>query len=80
MALSPLAGALVAAGVGWLSVVAVVFAPRVAIPTQPIRVIGGITIVMLALMVLGVPMPSYVPLVFLMAGVLGVYLTAKGAS
>lgn len=78
--MDPLIGALVAATVAWLSILVAVILPAGRLPTGPVKILGGLSILLLGLMVLGVAVPSMVPLAFLGGGILGVWLTTPPAS
>jgi len=76
-----LTGALVAAAVAWLSILFVVVVPGRGLPSRPLRILGGVTLAILALIILGVPLPSVAPVLFFSGGVLGVWLTKpRGAA
>lgn len=78
--MEPIIGAVIAGTVAWLSILAAVSLPGGRLPTRPVKVIGGLAIALLGLMVVGVSLPSIVPLVFLGGGILGVWLTATPQS
>lgn len=69
-------GALVAAVVAWLSILAAALLP-LRLPRRPLRVVGGISLAALALVVLGAPVPGHAPVVFLVGGVVGLWLGAR---
>lgn len=77
----PLAGALVAALAGWLSILVAVHAPSLGLPVKRLRVLGGLTIGLFGLLVLGVPMPAYLPVAVFAGGVIVLWATApRGAA
>lgn len=73
--MDPLSAALVAAVVAWLSILVVVSLPGARLPARPVKVIGGLAVLLFGLIVLGLSVPGYVPLAFLGGGILGVWLT-----
>lgn len=67
--MDPVAGAVLAATVGWSSILAVIRLPveRVVTPDR-LRQVGAFTLAVIGLSVLGVPLPSNAPLGLMVAG------------
>lgn len=67
--MDPLTGTLVALAVAWASILAAIFLPLDRwIPAQRFRLVGALTLALLALVPLGVPLPPGVPLAVLVVG------------
>lgn len=74
-------GALVAAGIAWLSIWAAIALPRLRRPPDPrlLRAAGGAAIAVLGLQVMGLPLPTWSPLVLLAGGfMIAVIIAPKG--
>lgn len=73
--MDPVTGALVAAAVGWTSIVAVVVAPidRIVAPER-LRAIGALTLGLVGLSALGAPLPETTPIGLMTVGLLGAAL------
>lgn len=73
--MDPVTGALVAAAVGWTSILAVVVAPidRVVAPER-LRAVGALTLGLVGLSALGVPLPDATPIGLMTVGLLGAAL------
>lgn len=67
--MDPLTGALLAAVIGWLSVIAAIALPLERwIPVEHMRRVGGITLGLLAASLLGARLPVWLPFAFLAGG------------
>lgn len=73
--MDPVTGALVAAAVGWASIVAVVVAPleRVIAPER-LRAVGALTLGLVGLSALGAPLPDATPIGLMTVGLVGAAL------
>lgn len=67
--MDPLLGALVAAGVAWLSIALAALLP-LPVPVERLRWAGACSIALVGLMALGVPLPAWSPLAVLAGGLL----------
>ncbi len=63
-----LAGAIVAAGVAWISILLAALLPVPAFAFTRLRWVGGAAIGLVALALVGVPVPGYLPPVVLIGG------------
>lgn len=63
-----LTGAAIAAGVAWLSILLAAVLPIPAFAFERLRWVGGGAIALVALALVGVPVPGYVPVALLVAG------------
>lgn len=63
-----LTGAAIAAAAAWLSVLAAVFLPVPDAWFQRLRWVGAASIALVALTILGVPLPTHAPVVVLTVG------------
>lgn len=63
-----LAGAIVAAGVAWVSILLAALLPIPAFAFTRLRWVGGAAIGLVALALVGVPVPGYVPVAALVLG------------
>lgn len=77
--MDPLIGAALAAAVAWISIVLVAVLPGRPLPRKPLRIVGGGSVGLLGLGILGAPISAFVPLAFLAGGIAGVWLAAKPA-
>ncbi len=75
--MDPLIGAAIAVLVAWVSILVAVALPWRP-PIQGLRRAGALALVTIALMIWGVPVPSWVPLVVLVVGVLVASLRPRG--
>lgn len=64
-------GAAIAAGVAWLSILVAAVLPIPAFAFERLRWVGGAAIGLVALALVGVPVPAYVPAGVLLAGSAG---------
>lgn len=73
--MDPVTGALVAAAVGWASIVAVVVAPleRIIAPER-LRAVGAVTLALVGLSALGAPLPDVTPIGLMTVGLFGAAL------
>lgn len=84
--MDPVIGALIAATVGWTSILAAIFLPvEQVVRAKRLRTVGAVTLALIGLSALGVPMPDQAPLGFLAVGLVGAavadsgYLTSRQA-
>ncbi len=76
--MDPLAGAAIAALVAWTSILIAVAIPnRHPLPRRPLQAVAGLSLGLMALLVLGAPVAGSWPLVFLAGGIAGVWLSAR---
>lgn len=66
--MDPVAGAIVAAAVAWLSIIAAAVFP-VRMDLGLLRLLGAISIALLGLAALALPVPGWLPLAVLAAGI-----------
>lgn len=70
--MDPVTGALVAAAVGWASILAVVKLPVTRlVPPERLRVVGAVTLGVVGLSALGLPVPRTSPLGLMVLGMVG---------
>jgi hypothetical protein len=65
----PLLGGLVAAGVAWLSIAVAALLP-VPVPVRRLRWAGALSIALVGLLAMGLPIPAWLPVGALAAGLL----------
>lgn len=74
--MEPLVGALVASAVAWLSIVAAAIFP-VPLDLGWLRRLGAASLAVLGLAVLGLPVPGWLPVVLLVAGLVAALVAPR---
>ncbi len=77
--MDPLTGAVIAAVVGWASIILVVTLPKGRLDAQKVRTVGGVTIAVLGIAILA-GWPGWLALAFLAGGIFGVWVSPGTAA